>query len=101
MDIYERLEEVKYTEGLSFADVLKLGLELIEPVSKKDAAAMRRSRDAGYRAGYGAAKKEYGITYPCSVCGKLINLLSDNAKEAAEKYMQEHGWGHTECHEKT
>ena len=46
------------------------------------------------------AKNHYMVTYPCSVCGKLIPLTSPKAKEAASRYMTEHGWAHAECHKR-
>ena len=48
--------------------------------------------------GYEEAKNHYMVTYPCSVCGKLVLLTSPKAKEAASRYMTEHGWRHAECH---
>jgi hypothetical protein len=50
------------------------------------------------RQGYEEAKARYMVTYPCSVCGKLIPLTSPKAKEAAGRFMTDHGWGHAECH---
>jgi len=50
------------------------------------------------QAGYEEAKNRYMVTYPCSVCGELIPLTSPKAKQAASRYMTDHGWGHAECH---
>jgi hypothetical protein len=47
------------------------------------------------------AKKTYMVTYLCRKCGKPIGLTSEKAKEAASKYMSEHGWGHKKCPEKS
>ncbi len=44
------------------------------------------------------AKKRYMVIYKCAVCGKYVVIVSPKAKEAAAKYMTEHGWGHSECH---
>jgi len=57
-----------------------------------------RPIDEARRQGYEEAKNHYMVTYPCSVCGKLIPLTSPKAKEAASRCMTDHGWGHAECH---
>ncbi len=44
------------------------------------------------------AMKLYMVSYPCNICGKIIHLTSEKAKEAVAKYMHEAGWGHVECH---
>jgi hypothetical protein len=52
------------------------------------------ARQAGYR----EAKNHFMITYPCSVCGRPIELSNPTAKEYASKCMAGAGWGHVECH---
>jgi len=56
--------------------------------------------DEARQAGYEEAKKTYMVTYPCRICGKPLAITSQQAKDAASKYMTEHGWGHSECHKK-
>ena len=51
------------------------------------------------RAGYEEAKNCYMVTYPCRICRGLMSITSPKSKEAASKYMTEHGWVHTKCHE--
>jgi hypothetical protein len=48
----------------------------------------------------GEAKKTYMVTFLCRKCGRPVAITSKRAKEAAGKYMTEHGWGHKECCEK-
>ena len=57
-----------------------------------------RPIDEARRQGYEEAKNHYLVTYPCSVCSKLIPLTSLKAKEAASRCMTDQGWGHAECH---
>ncbi len=59
-----------------------------------------KSIEEAKKAGYEEAKNLYMITFPCHSCGKLIPITGKQAKEAASKYMTEHGWGHKECPEK-
>ena len=49
---------------------------------------------------YQEAKSHYLVTYPCAVCGKIIEITNPETKKAVATYMAEHGWGHSECHKK-
>ena len=40
---------------------------------------------------------EYGVTYPCSVCGEPIVIDSNDERKAVVDYMEDHGWAHEEC----
>jgi flagellar biosynthesis/type III secretory pathway protein FliH len=53
----------------------------------------------GYNKGYGEAKKKHLVTYPCSVCGKPIEITEPRTKIAVAKHIMEYGWGHVACHE--
>jgi deoxycytidylate deaminase len=55
--------------------------------------------DEAKKLGYEEAKKLYMVTYPCNICAKPIVITGPKAKEAASRFMVEHGWGHNECHE--
>lgn len=58
----------------------------------------KRGYSEGYDKGYAEAEEEYGITYPCSVCGKLIEMQpGDNSHKAMIGYMKEQGWRHGDC----
>jgi hypothetical protein len=42
--------------------------------------------------------QKYAITYPCSVCGKLITIVpGSESHRAILGYLQEQGWAHAEC----
>ena len=99
-EVYDRLRAVKEAEGKSFADILKIGLGIIEVRVKEEGETRKQGYDNGYRKGYAEAERTYKVTYPCSVCRKTIELTSKEAKRAANQYMQQHGWGHKECHER-
>ena len=99
--IYDRLQAVREREGRSFADILKVGLGLLEVRAKGEAEIRKQGHAEGYKKGYAEAARTYMVTYPCSVCRKILAVTSTNAKEAIRQYMQEHGWGHQECHEKS
>ena len=94
-EIYDRLQDIKQRDGRSFTDILKIGLRIRESKAKKEDEAYSE----GYEKGYNEAEREFKVTYAFSVCGKTIALHGKEAKHASE-YMEEHGWGHAECHEK-
>lgn len=95
-EIYDKLQSLKQKEKKSFADILKVGLGILRSDSEKEVKAYQRGYDKGYR----KAEEEFKVTYPCSVCGKIIALTSENEKRAASEYMTAHGWAHDECDEK-
>jgi len=95
-ETYDRLQEMKLKEAMSFADILKTGLGILQSKAKKDEKAYYK----GYNAGYRRAELEFKVTYACNVCGKPIVVNTRDEKEAIKEYMEEHRWGHRECHEK-
>jgi hypothetical protein len=86
----DKLLAVLRSIGLSLANLLVSFADEYEVKVKP----INEARQAGYE----EAKNRYMVTYPCSVCGELIPLTSPKAKQAASKYMTDHGWGHAECH---
>lgn len=93
-ELQDRLQAVKKAEGKSNADVLKAGVGLLEVKVRQE----EEVRLEGYKKGYEDAKNRFEVTFPCSVCGKMISITNPKAKEAVSRYMTEHGWGHAECH---
>jgi predicted CopG family antitoxin len=98
-EVYDKLRAVKDREGKSFADILKIGLGILEAWVREEREVMKKGHAEGYRKGYAEAERLYEVTYPCSVCGKTLVVTSRDEKEAIKEYMQEHGWGHRACHE--
>ncbi len=96
-ELYDRLEAVKKTEGKSTTDVLKIGVGLLIAKIRAEAAIKQEGYDQGYDKAAQGAHELFAVTYRCSVCGKIIEIESDEAKKAAGEYMTEHGWGHTDC----
>ena len=99
-EVYDRLQAIKSVEGKSFADVLKIGLGILA-VQAKEEGVRKRAHAEGYKKGYAEAERLYKVIYRCCVCRRMITVTSINEKEAINQYMQEHGWGHEECHERT
>ena len=95
-EIYDRLTESKKVDGKSFADILKMGLGIVEKQDKK----LVETRDKAYNKGYAEAGNRYTVTYPCATCGKDMEVTSWKEKLAIKQFMKENGWGHKECHDK-
>ena len=102
-DVYDRLKAVKKAEGRSVADILKIGLGILEPQIKDKAEIIKKAynsgRDDAYEEGYCDGALYYRVTYPCSVCGKWLEVTTEAEKEAIKQFMQQEGWGHKKCHE--
>lgn len=96
-ELYDRLKAVKKVEGRSMADILKAGLGLIEVKIRTEKEIWQQGYDEGQLNGYELAESEYKVTYPCSICGKSIEVTTDEEKKAIATYMREHGWGHADC----
>jgi len=99
-EIYDVLQKTKEAEGKSFADVLKVGLRMIEATGNREREIARLGFVEGHKQGYAEAQRLYKVTYPCSICSKTIEVTSEKAKQAASQYMVEHNWGHSACRER-
>jgi len=56
--------------------------------------------EKGFNDGYNKAALEWKVFYFCKVCGEMIYITpTSDSHEALVKYMDEHGWGHTKCHD--
>jgi hypothetical protein len=98
--LYDKLRKAKGTDGTSFADILKIGLGILEVRAQNEAELTRKGYGSGYKKGYADAESAFKISYACSICRGILTVTSKDEKEAIKAYMQEHGWGHRECHER-
>ena len=106
--IYEelkaRINRVKKAEGISNTNIVEAAVGLFEVKIRKEKEirdqAFTEGNDKGVEESYELAESLYKVMYPCSVCGKPIELDTPEQKEAASTYMTEHGWGHAKCHER-
>lgn len=93
--LYDALVKFKKSRGLSFTDVLKLGLELAEPDLEE---AWTQGSLWGHDVGYEAAQMQYEVNYPCSRCRlRHLSITSDDEKEAASSMMLRAGWHDPDC----
>jgi hypothetical protein len=66
----------------------------------EEAKVKKKAYEEGYRNGYAKAERRYGVTYPCSICRKIVMVSTEGKKEAIRKYRQQWRWGHKACHER-
>lgn len=99
-EVYEKLRAVMDGEDKSFADILKIGLGILEVRVRDEGDIRKKAHTDGYREGYAEAERHYKVNYPCNVCGETLTVTNGDEKEAIKEYMQEHGWGHRACHER-
>jgi hypothetical protein len=88
--LYDELKELQKLTKKSLAEILREAVRKQKPWAKD-------AYDLGQKAGYDSAKRDFAVSYRCSVCGGLITMRSEDEKKAAAQYMREHGWGHGKC----
>jgi len=98
-ELYDRLKVVKKVEGRSMADILKAGLGLIEVKIRAEEEMWQRGYNEGYEKGIEAAEKLYMVTYPCSNCGQMKAVTTDEEKKAIRDFMVQSGWCHADCND--
>ena len=99
-EIFASLQEVKDKEGRSYLDIIKVGLGRLEVRLRAEKEVRQIAYDEGWEKGVTEAMDLYTVTYPCSVCGREIEVTTDEEKDDIRVCMRNHGWGHAECHNK-
>ena len=85
-ELYDQLKDLREHSGKSVGDILREALKEQAPSTKR-----------AHQLGYAAAKREFAVSYKCSVCGGNLMVNSLEEKQAIARYMREHGWGHGAC----
>jgi len=96
-DLYDRLQKVKKAEGKSVADVLRIGVGLLEVQVEQEDRIREEAYEAGREQGFGEAYDGYAVEYPCSVCGRQLVVTTKEEKEFIKRKLREAGWGHSDC----
>ena len=97
-ELRDRLQAAKEKEGLSYTDILKMGLGLLEPKIRAEKEVWEEAYERGHISGYTSAESAYRITYPCSVCKKTMVVRAEGTKRAIREFLINEGWGHATCH---
>ncbi len=88
--LYDELQELREMSKKSLGDILREAVKKQKPWAKD-------AYDLGQKAGYDSAKREFAVTYRCSVCGGVLTVTTADEKRAVAQYMREHGWKHGKC----
>ena len=88
--LYDELKELQKLTKKSLTDILREAVRKQKPWAKD-------AYDLGQKAGYESAKREFAVTYSCSVCGGVLTVSTQNERKAIAQYMRESGWSHDKC----
>lgn len=98
--LYDRLQRAKKVEGMSYTNILKAGLGLIEVKVRAEDEIRQKAYDEGEESGINRAAAIYMVSYPCGKCKKMIPVTTEEEKEAIRKFMVESGWCHADCNDR-
>jgi hypothetical protein len=90
-ELYRKLEEARKIGALSYADIIRIGLGMIEPKVKAAEEELNDEYKEGFKDGWDNARVTYSIHYRCCVCGQIMRISSDEEEAAASKDMTENG----------
>jgi len=92
----EEKEILKLLVKRSGKSISQLVREALLGAEKSDSEPYEK----GFNDGYNKGAFEWKVFYYCNMCAEMIDIVpNSDSHEALIKYMEEHGWGHKECHE--
>ncbi len=96
-DLEEIIQATQKDEGLSRSDAIKYLIRIGAGKLEVRQRSEKEIREKSYQEGYMKAKAIYSVQFKCAGCKETIAVESEDVRKAAAKYLQEHGWGHSEC----
>ncbi len=81
MEIYNRPRELKKTTGTGMVEVLKAGLGLYEVKIRAGGVIRQEAYNEGYDKGINEDWDLLAVKYPCSICGKEIEVDTEAEKK--------------------
>ncbi len=104
-ETYARLVDLRERSGLSFGELVKQALGVVEAgIERSEQEAFDlfdAGHEDGHRTGYEKAVAAYRLTFLCSICraGVPIEVPAGSpAAQAATAALVAAGWGHAECY---
>ena len=88
-DLYDQLKDLREKSGKSLGDILRESLGKQAPSTKK-----------AFQRGFDKARRQFVVTYRCSVCGGPLEVTTDEEKKEVAMYMRSANWAHTSCLDK-
>ena len=99
-EIYQRLVDTKQQGGKSFADILRVGLGIIETDHETGGFFFDEGYGLGCQEGYEAAVLRFKVIFTCYKCGKSVAVDGKEAKQTVREILEEYGLSHLQCPEK-
>jgi len=96
-ELYDRLQAIKETTGLSNADLLKIAAGKLEVKIRREDEIRQQAYEEGRLKGFELAESIFKITYPCGKCKRMMEVDTEEEKEAIRKFMIKGGWCHGDC----
>lgn len=96
-ELHDKLQAAKEKQGLSYTDILKIGLGLLEPKIQAEEQVREKAYEKGWEVGFKKAEELYAVSYNCRGCGKKIWVDTDEEKKDIARHMREAGWCHRDC----
>jgi len=96
LEEYEEIKEMAKLKKKSINRLIKEAIGVIE----REIIDYNHARFAGFD----EARKQYEITFPCSICGEPMTMYpDDNMHNKMKGFIKEGGWAHSDCisHNKT
>ena len=108
-ELYDQLQTLRNQANFSYAEILKTGMDKLEPTAEKAyQRGLQDGREKGRKEGHGDGVKKgwdwavgmYAVPYYCSRCGrKHLAIASDEERASAAELMYEAGWHDPDCEE--
>lgn len=87
---YDQLMKLLSKSGQSIADFFKEALSLQQ--SNTDLVY-----EQGYEKGFGDAKEQYSVTFPCCICQETAEVNTNEIKLLVAEFLTKFGVGHEPC----
>ena len=95
-ELYDRADAMRLGD-VSFADIFRRGLDLVE----RDAQCDVEVWEMGRKAGREEAERTWRLTFRCPRCGKDAAVPAGTQPAVTlARWMQERGWTHQACAER-
>jgi hypothetical protein len=96
-ELYDSLQKAKEKQGMSYTDILRVGLGLITPTIRSEEKIKLQAYDKGWEQGNEMALEAFAITYPCKKCKKEMIVDTEEEKKAIREFLFAQGWHHGDC----
>ena len=99
---YDAFKAFLQEQNLSIGDFFRISYEKQKAnYQKAHNQGFNKGYRIGYNAGYEKGKEEWGIQFPCSICGELVYIPpNSDCHQAVIEFLKSRHWAHGKCIEK-